>query len=279
MKIISMINMKGGVGKTTLSINVADALAKRYNKRVLLIDIDPQFNATQCLFSVDKYVQHLKQKKDNILDIFDKNTKISVSTVSEAEETKPKELSKIEYVKVKDNLWVMPGNLQLYRVEIAPGEGRESRLKKYLKSNENNFDYVIIDTPPTPSIWMTSALIASDYYLIPTKADPLSLTGIDLLNNIVEEKKENLDLSIKCIGVVLTIVEYNTKVYKSAKKYLQNHKKWSKLLYKKELPKRTELAAKQLDNFILDLQNNEIKSTLVGIVDELIKRIDDENKK
>jgi chromosome partitioning protein len=277
MKIISLINMKVGVGKTTLSINIADCLSKRYNKRVLLIDIDPQFNSTQCLFEVDKYVEHLKEKKDTITDIFDKNTKISVSTVEGSTKVQSKELKKIEPVKIKENFWAIPGNLELYRLEITPGEGRENRIKKYLELNSSKYDFVILDTPPTPSIWMTSALIASNYYLIPAKADPISLTGIDLLENIVREKKDNLDLNIKCIGVVLTIVEHQTRVYKSAKEFLKKHKTWSKLLYSKELPKRTELAGKQLDNYILDLQDSVIKTALIGIVDELLTRIDDEN--
>jgi len=265
--------MKGGVGKTTLSINIADCLSRRHEKRVLLVDIDPQFNSTQCLFSNDKYVEHLKNNNDNIIHIFDKNTQISISTVSGASEIKLRELAKIEPVEIKHNLWAIPGNLELYRVDISPGEGRENRLKKYLKSNQDKYDFVIIDTPPTPSIWMTSALIASDYYLIPTKADPISLTGIDLLQTIVQERKDNLDLSIKCAGLVLTIVEHRTKVYKYAKQFLEKHNKWSKLLYERELPKRIELAAKQLDNYILDLQNPEIKASLTGIVDELLNRI------
>lgn len=274
MKVISLINMKGGVGKTTLSINIADCLARRHKKRVLIIDIDPQFNATQCLFTTEDYVKHLKNEKDTIINIFDKNTKVSISAVEGAKQNDTKELSKIDPVRIKENIWSIPGSLELYRIEIAPGEGRESRLKKYLQLNQDKYDYVIIDTPPTPSIWMTSALIASDYYLIPVKADPLSLTGIDLLNNIVKEKKENLDLSIECIGVVITLSEKYTNVCKSAKTFLQNNKQWSGLLYTKELPKRTELAAKQLDNYILDLNDSDIKSALVGIVEELISRIE-----
>jgi len=265
--------MKGGVGKTTLAVNIADCLARRHNKRVLLVDIDPQFNATQCLFTSDRYINHLKEKKDNIVDIFDKDTKITISTVSGASQTKSKELAKIEPIKIKNNFWAILGNLELYRIDMPSGQGREYKLKKYLKSNEGKYDFVIIDTPPTPSTWMTSALIASDYYLIPTKADPLSLTGINLLQNIVQEKKDNYDLSIRCIGVVLTIVETQTRVYKAAKKFLQEHVTWSDLLYTKELPKRTKLAAKQLDDYILDLPDPVIKSSLTAIVDELLKRI------
>ena len=277
MKVISLINMKGGVGKTTVSINIADCLAVRHNKKVLIVDIDPQFNATQCLFNTEQYMAHLKDKKDTILDIFDKETKIRVSAVDGASLENVKELTKIQPIMIKENLWAIPGNLQLYRIEIAPGEGRENRLKKYIESKKEIYDYVIIDTPPTPSIWMTSALVASDYFLIPVKPDPLSITGIDLLKSIVEEKKDNLDLHAKCIGVVLTIVESRTKVYQSAKKFLSEHKYWSKFLFSKELNKRTELAGKQLNNFILDLNDTTIKTSLNSIVNELIERIQNEN--
>lgn len=273
MKTISLVNMKGGVGKTTLAINIADCLVRRHDQKVLIIDIDPQFNTTQCLFSSEDYIKYLDERKDTIVDIFDRNTKISVSTVDESKEEDSKELKDINPIEIKENLYALPGNLELYRVEISPGEGRESRLKKYLKNFENQFDIVIIDTPPTPSIWMTSALIASNYYLIPVKPDPISITGIDLLRNIVSEKKENLDISIECIGVVLTMVEKNTRVYKSAKDFLKSSKRWNKLLYNKELPKRTALAGSQLNSFVLDLQDSELKSSLIGIVDELLNRI------
>lgn len=265
--------MKGGVGKTTLAVNIADCLARRHDKKVLLIDIDPQFNATQCLFTIPQYINHLNNGKENIVDIFDKNTKLTISTVSGAGKTKSKELGQIQPVKIKYNLWAIPGNLDLYRINIPVGEGRENRLKKYLEKNKDSYDFVIIDTPPTPSIWMTSALIASDYYLIPTKADPMSLTGIDLLKTIIEEKKKNYNLSIECAGVVLTIVDIRTDVYKLGKAVLQKKERWSKLLYVRELPKRNELAAKQLDSYILDLKGPTIKMALVGIVDELLNRI------
>ncbi len=94
-----------------------------------------------------------------------------------------------------------------------------------------------------------------------------------MLQTIVQEKKDNLDLQIKCIGVVLTIVETNTRVYKSAKQKLIGDQRWSKFLYSRELPKRTELAAKQIDNYILDLKDPDIKTALVGIVDELLNKI------
>lgn len=90
----------------------------------------------------------------------------------------------------KKNFDLIPGNLNLFQIEMASGEGRENRLSKYLKGISEQYDFVIIDTPPTPSIWMTSALIASDFYLIPVKPEPLSFTGIDLCMVLLKIKEK-----------------------------------------------------------------------------------------
>lgn len=74
MKVISLINMKGGVAKTTLAVNIADYLFRRHGKNVLLIDVDPQFNATQCLMSPEEYIKYINQGKDTIVNLFDRNS-------------------------------------------------------------------------------------------------------------------------------------------------------------------------------------------------------------
>ena len=268
--------MKGGVGKTTLSVNLCDCLATRNNAKVLLVDIDPQFNSTQCLMSPSEYIKHLSNKKDTILNVYDRNVRPIISTVDGIDNLEPKKLDEIEPIVVKKNFYLLPGNLELYRIEMSPGEGRENKLNKYIQliNEKHNFDYVIIDTPPTPSIWMTSALLASNYYLIPVKPDPISFTGLDLLQSIINERKENLDLKIECCGVILTMVETNTKVYTEALKFL-NSSKWKKFKFAKELPKRTMIARSQMNKtFILDLDDNEAKLSLTGITNELIKRIE-----
>lgn len=277
MKVVSLINMKGGVGKTTLSVNICDCLARRHGLKILLVDIDPQFNATQCLISPNDYIAHIKAGKDTILNIFDRNSRPVVNSVDGIQEKQPKKLEDIEPIKIKDNFYLLPGNLELFRIEMSPGEGRENRLNKYLnelqKEEDDPFDIVIIDTPPTPSIWMTSALLASNYYLIPVKPDPISFTGIDLLQGIINDKKENFDLKIECCGVVLTMVEDGTLVYKQATDFLLKSS-WAKYKFAKELPKRTAIARNQMSGvFILDLDDNNGKSAISGIVDELIKRL------
>lgn len=275
MNVISLINMKGGVAKTTLSINIADCLCSRKNHSVLLIDVDPQFNATQCLMSGEQYVDHIKNQRDTIVNIFDRNYRPTIGIVDGPEVIKPKNLSDIEPIQIKEDFDLLPGALDLYRLEMAPGEGRENRLKRYLEEIEENYDFVIIDTPPTPSIWMTSALLASNYYLIPVKPDPISLTGIDLLFGIISEKTENFGLNIECCGLVLTMVEENTVVYRQARENLSKSRRWKDKVFIKSLPKRTEVARQQLNQqFILDSSDVVLKQSLVGIVNELKERID-----
>lgn len=280
MKVISLINMKGGVGKTTLSTNICHCLSKRNNKKVLLIDIDPQFNATQCLFTGEEYIQHLKDNKDTIVSVFEEKRNIA-RTVEGLSKKQSKELKEISPVQVKNNFYILPGHLELYRIEMAAGSGKENRLKRYIQeiATRIKIDFVIIDTPPTPSIWMTSALIASDYYLIPVKPDPISYTGIDLLKTIIDDKKEDFDLKIKCIGLVFTMVEREDSiVYKSALSKIESEE-WKRYKYRKYLPKRTDVAKYQLNkSFILDRDDRSLNTALVGIVDELIERIEKDEK-
>ena len=163
---------------------------------------------------------------------------------------------------------------------MASGTGRENRLKQYLReiNQKNNYDFILIDTPPTPSVWMTSALIASKYYLIPVKPDPISFVGIDLLENIIEQKRDSYDLNIECIGLVMTMIDrVDSTIFRDAKAYVKKNKKWNPLLFKKHLPKRSEIAKLQLQKqFILDSKDVEIKSSLAGIVSELKSRLEHE---
>lgn len=276
MKVVSVINMKGGVGKTTLAINIADFLSRRKNKKILVVDVDPQFNATQCVFKPQDYVDYIKKSGDTILNVFDSSIRPVAGAVDGISKKHPKIFDDIKPYNFKKNFDILPGNLELYRLEMAPGGGRENRLNLFLKNYEKNnlYDFVIIDTPPTPSVWMTSALIASEYYVIPVKPDPISFTGIDLLRSIIEDKKENFNLKISCAGLVLTMVEVTTKVYQEAKYFAENDRHWKDYLYKTYLPKRTEVAHKQAtQKMILDCNNAEIKSSLSGIVTELLERV------
>lgn len=273
MKVISFINMKGGVGKSTMAINVAHCLSEREQKKVLIVDMDPQFNATQCLISPERYIEHVKSDLDTICTVFQVD-RISARTVSGSLTVAPKALEDIKPISVSNGLDLLPGDLELHRVEVSAGSGLEFKLKRYLETIEDNYDFVIIDTPPTPSIWMSSALIASNYYIIPVKPDPLSITGIDLLDSIIEDKKKNFNLNIKCVGLVFNMVEENTTVYKTTKQFFNNNDYWKKFVFKSFLPKRTDIAKRQTSGIhILKLDNTNLHMSLVRIVDEVQDRI------
>jgi chromosome partitioning protein len=265
--------MKGGVGKTTLAVNMADFLTKRNSKRVLLIDVDPQFNATQCLLNGEAYVEHIEKGGASIIDVFN-YSKPAVSVTNGTTEIPPKSFDNIVPFPTERGFDLLPGQLDLFRFEMAPGQGTVNRLKNYLHHIECNYDICIIDCPPTPSVWMTSALIASDYYLIPSKPDPISMTGLDLLEGIIKERKENYGCSCQCIGLVLTLVEISTRVYKEALGYFSKSPHWKTYLYSPILLKRTSIAKGQLSGiFILDIDDPDLKYQFSGIAQELLRRM------
>lgn len=278
MKVISLINMKGGVGKSTLSVNIAHYLATKQHAKTLVIDIDPQFNSTQCLMTPQAYIDHKKNKRDTIINIFEQS-RIQVQTVKGESERLPKKLNEIEPINIDNNLFLLPGDLLLHTIEIVAGKAMELRLQRFLnelnlKNLEDKFEYVIIDTPPTPSIWMTSALIASQYYLIPVKPEPLSLTGIDLLDGIIKEREEDYNLNLKCLGVVLNMVEENHTVFKETRDFLLQSPKWKNFLIPTSIPKRTDIAKKQTQGqYILDLGKSDLNLKLARLVDTLTSKM------
>lgn len=161
----------------------------------------------------------------------------------------------------------------------APGQGTENKLKNYLNyvRKTGKYDICIIDCPPTPSVWMTSALIASDFYLIPSKPDPISMTGLDLLEGIIKERKENYGCSCRCAGLVLTIAETNTIVYKKAVDYFSGAANWKDYLYKTPVPKRVDIARGQLaGTFILDLDKTDLNLNFSSITQEFLRRVEGE---
>lgn len=270
--------MKGGVAKTTLTVNIADCLNSRHDARVLVVDVDPQFNATQCLLPPADYIDHVNEGGCTIIDVFDRKSRASVGVVGGEKVLDSRELNQIEPVQIKDGFDLLPGALDLFRLEMAPGEGRENRLKRYFATLEDTYDYILIDTPPTPSVWMTSALIASDYYVIPVRPDPISLTGIDLLRNIVKEKADNFDLRTKCAGVILTVAETNTNVYKAARQNLKSHEFWKSKLFRYHLRKRVAVATHQLkQQTIIDIGDDESIKEIAQITRELISRTGTDN--
>ena len=198
-KVISIINMKGGVGKTTLSIGIADYLSE-IGKKILLIDADPQFNATQAMLDCYKkedddseenfYNTEILSQEKTIYRLFKLQTSMSQAyQMPEADDL---------IINLKENLDILCGDLNLVLVNTSSDYTLIRRIRNFIEDNllKNKYDYIIIDCPPTLTIYTDSALMASDCYLIPNRIDKYSIVGIDSLQQAVGNliREERIDL-------------------------------------------------------------------------------------
>lgn len=209
-KIITVINMKGGVGKTTLSVNIAYILGRHHGKKVLLVDIDPQFNATQYLVKQSDILNHFENKK-TVFDILMPSKEDEISLSSNRKKAKAKSVSLDDFIinarkfTNKGQLDLIPSSLKLINFETNK-RGVENLLKKFLVEKCSHYDYILIDCPPTLSLLTLSAYLASEFYLIPIKPDYLSSLGLPLLQRGLEEYEELYNHSLTLLGVVFTMV-------------------------------------------------------------------------
>ena len=189
MKVISITNQKGGVGKTTSAINIAYFIAKR-GFRTLLVDFDPQGNATSGL-GIDK----------NNLDF-------TMADVISGEKQLSEIIIETEFSKLK----VAPSTpiLANAEVELASAKGRFTRLKDALKTIEADFDYVILDSPPSLSLLTVNGFIASDYLILPVQAEFYAMEGLGQLLESMKLVKKGMNPNLELLGVLPTMVDSRT---------------------------------------------------------------------
>jgi chromosome partitioning protein len=192
-KTIAICNQKGGTGKTTTAINVASYLALA-QKKVLLLDLDPQANATSGIGINKREIQYSTY---HIL----------------LEEI---ELDKIIQKSSLENLWIAPANLDLTgaEVELVNVMAREFRLRKALETQKNNYDFIIIDAPPSLGLLTINALCAADSVIIPVQCEYYALEGVSQLVNTVNLVKTNLNSNLEIEGVLLTMADFRTNLTK-----------------------------------------------------------------
>jgi chromosome partitioning protein len=218
-KILAIANQKGGVGKTTTSVNLGACLAY-IGKKVLLVDIDPQGNATsgvgiekadvnQCIYDV-------------LVDDVEANAVILPTSV--------------------DNLFIIPATIQLAgaEIELVPTISREVRLKRALEEVKGDFDYILIDCPPSLGLLTLNSLTASDAVLIPVQCEYYALEGLSQLLNTVRLVQKHLNHELRVEGVLLTMLDARTnlgiQVIEEVKKYFQDK------VYKTIIPRNVRLS-------------------------------------
>lgn len=212
-RVISFINMKGGVGKTTLSLGVADCLSSQGYK-VLMIDADPQFNSTQAFLDAykSKGYEDTESEKNYYNDkIFPNHKTIYKLFTPQIDMSTAYSTPSAEdlVVNLKDNLDIVCGDLNLVLVNKVSDHTFVNRIRNFIEDNSLRkiYDLILIDCPPTLTIYTDSALMASDYYLIPNRIDRYSIVGIESLQKAVKNLIREERINLKCLGLVYTMVK------------------------------------------------------------------------
>ncbi len=201
-KIIALVNQKGGVGKTTTSINLATYLAK-LGKRVLLVDLDPQANASSGL-GIDPRVLQKHLYHNLVLKEPLQNTIIQLNAAGHD---------------------VIPAHSDLAgaSIELAEVEGREYQLLEVLRQVKNSYDFIVIDSPPSLGLLTINGLVAADEVIIPVQTEYFALEGLGQLLNTINLVQENLQPRLQLGGIVMTMYDRRNNLARQVVKEVRSH--------------------------------------------------------
>ena len=224
MKIISIINQKGGVGKTTTVINLASALSQQ-GKKILVIDLDPQGNATTGLG-----LSNTDQSDQTIYGIL--NGTMSISNV----------IKKTKF----QNLDLITSNVDLSGLEVETAGDSErafilkTKLTAYFKDSRTLYDYVLIDCPPSLSLLTVMALVSSNSLLVPLQTEFFALEGLTQLMKTIERIKDNLNPNLSIQGILLTMYDRRNKLSSQVETEARNY--FKEKVYQTVIPRNVRLS-------------------------------------
>ena len=218
-RIITIINQKGGVGKSTTAINLAAALGE-FNKKVLIIDLDPQGNSTSGLGVEKRGLKHCIY--DVLLNDFDIN-KIIINNACV-------------------NVDIVPATINLAgaEVELVSEIARENRLKDALETLRGKYDYIFIDCPPSLGLLTVNALVAADNLIIPIQTEFYALEGVTKLLESMKRVKSRLNTNLEIFGVVLTMYDGRTTLSKQVTYEVQNY--FGDIVFESKIPRTVKIS-------------------------------------
>ena len=249
--VLTLANQKGGVGKTTTAVNLAAFLGKK-KKKVLVIDLDPQGNATSGL-GVDK-----GELETTIYDVL-VNEEPMADAIWESS---------------AENVSICPTNINLAgaEIELVNVMSREQVLKEALKEIRDDYDYILIDCPPSLSILTINALTASDGVIIPIQGEYYALEGLTQLVDTINIVKKKLNKNLSILGVVLTMFDRRTQLTRQVEEEVSNY--FGDKVFNTHIPRNVRLAeAPSHGVAILDYdKNSKGAKAYESLAAEVIKR-------
>jgi len=301
--IISFINLKGGVGKTTCCANIAGELA-RENRKVLVIDADPQANLSTLLMGPKRYFDKFGTEEQNNNNAYINTIYQIFLDAMELDESNKKfnyeeaiiksvvqQTVKGKKLRPLPHLDLLPATYHLMKLEqqiVNYVRSRYAILNKSLEQIKEKYNFVLIDCPPNIYTTTQNSLYASDYYIIPTIPDYLSISGIPLLintlNKTIEIKKEEKDLSVQLAGILINLLNKQINVHKEGRKrierllYLFKEKQWvgeDALIFKNLITSKVDVK-KASGNYLpicIDSPRSNSTMEFKNLCHEIIERI------